>query len=101
MNTTNHKIINGDIRNMPIIDDESVQLILTSPPYWQLKDYGHNNQIGYNDIYEKYINNKKNIFNYNFFIKNLFYKKIYNLNNFNEKKRIHHTIFFNFYNFYF
>lgn len=36
---------------------ESVHLIITSPPYWQLKDYGNSNQIGYNDSYEEYINN--------------------------------------------
>jgi site-specific DNA-methyltransferase (adenine-specific) len=32
-------------------------LIITSPPYWQLKDYGTDNQIGFNDSYENYINN--------------------------------------------
>lgn len=39
------------------IHDRSVQLIITSPPYWQLKDYGTENQIGYHDDYESYINN--------------------------------------------
>lgn len=53
---TNHKIINGDSRNMVELSDNSVDLIITSPPYWQLKDYGIENQIGYNDSYEKYIN---------------------------------------------
>ncbi len=37
--------------------DNSVHLVITSPPYWQLKDYGVDNQIGYNDTYEDYINN--------------------------------------------
>lgn len=37
--------------------DGSVHLIITSPPYWQLKDYGHSNQIGFDDSYEDYINN--------------------------------------------
>ncbi len=37
--------------------DTSVHLAITSPPYWQLKDYGSNNQIGFHDTYEKYINN--------------------------------------------
>jgi site-specific DNA-methyltransferase (adenine-specific) len=36
--------------------DQSVHLIITSPPYWQLKDYGDENQIGFNDSYESYIN---------------------------------------------
>lgn len=39
------------------LDDASIHLAITSPPYWQLKDYGSSNQIGYNDSYESYINN--------------------------------------------
>jgi site-specific DNA-methyltransferase (adenine-specific) len=54
---TIHKIINGDSRQMSELTDSSVHLIITSPPYWQLKDYGTDNQIGFNDSYEKYINN--------------------------------------------
>ena len=42
---------------MSLIPNESVQLIVTSPPYWQLKDYGADGQIGFNDTYEEYINN--------------------------------------------
>ena len=53
---TNHTIINGDSRKMMLIPDKSVHLIVTSPPYWQLKDYGCENQIGFNDSYEQYIN---------------------------------------------
>ena len=53
----NHKIILGDSRYLSKIEDKSVQLIITSPPYWQLKDYGSENQIGFNDSYEEYINN--------------------------------------------
>ena len=47
----NHKIIFGDSRKMSLINDKSIQLIITSPPYWQLKDYGSENQIGFNDSY--------------------------------------------------
>jgi site-specific DNA-methyltransferase (adenine-specific) len=54
---TIHKIINGDSRQMSELQDRSVHLIITSPPYWQLKDYGTDNQIGFNDSYESYINN--------------------------------------------
>ena len=54
---TIHKIINGDSRQMSELKDRSVHLIITSPPYWQLKDYGTENQIGFNDSYENYINN--------------------------------------------
>ena len=52
-----HKIVLGDSRSLNLINDKSVQLIITSPPYWQLKDYGTDNQIGFNDSYEEYINN--------------------------------------------
>lgn len=54
---TYHKIIIGDSRWMKEVADESVHLIVTSPPYWQLKDYGNGSQIGFNDTYEEYINN--------------------------------------------
>lgn len=52
-----HKIIIGDSRCMKEVAAESVHLIITSPPYWQLKDYGSKNQIGFDDSYEDYINN--------------------------------------------
>jgi DNA modification methylase/endonuclease YncB( thermonuclease family) len=42
---------------MSSISDESVHLVVTSPPYWQLKDYGVKGQIGFDDSYESYINN--------------------------------------------
>lgn len=54
---TTHIHINGDSRQMNLIPDKSVHLIVTSPPYWQLKDYGTENQIGFHDNYESYINN--------------------------------------------
>lgn len=53
---TKHIVINGDSRQMSELEDESVHLIVTSPPYWQLKDYGTENQIGFHDDYENYIN---------------------------------------------
>jgi len=54
---TNHKIVIGDSRNMAELKNNSVHLVITSPPYWQLKDYGSLDQIGFNDSYENYINN--------------------------------------------
>ncbi len=54
---TTHKLIQGDSRNLSLIKDSSVHLIITSPPYWQLKDYGNDGQIGFHDSYECYINN--------------------------------------------
>ena len=54
---TSHLVVNGDSRIMNDVSDESIDLIITSPPYWQLKDYGSKEQIGFNDSYEEYINN--------------------------------------------
>jgi len=54
---TSHKIVIGDSRSMAEIDDKSIHLIVTSPPYWQLKDYGKAEQIGFDNSYEEYINN--------------------------------------------
>jgi len=42
---------------MAELENNSVHLVITSPPYWQLKDYGSSDQIGFNDSYENYINN--------------------------------------------
>ena len=63
MTKTKHKLIIGDARNMANIPDKSVHLIITSPPYWQLKDYGVEGQIGFDDSYEKYINNLNLVWN--------------------------------------
>jgi len=60
---TKHKIIIGDSREMKEIADKSVHLVITSPPYWQLKDYGTKEQIGFNDSYEDYINNLNLVWN--------------------------------------
>jgi len=60
---TTHNIIIGDSRQMDFLKDASIQLAITSPPYWQLKDYGTDNQIGYNENYETYINNLNIVWN--------------------------------------
>ena len=60
---TSHKIILGDARKMQEVKDAFVHLVVTSPPYWQLKDYGSNDQIGFNHTYEEYINNLNLVWN--------------------------------------
>jgi site-specific DNA-methyltransferase (adenine-specific) len=42
---------------MTELPDNTIHLTITSPPYWQLKDYGSDNQIGFHDTYQNYINN--------------------------------------------
>lgn len=54
--TTTHTVIIGDARSMGHVEDASVHLVLTSPPYWQLKDYGDaRGQLGYHQTYEQYL----------------------------------------------
>ena len=59
---TIHRVYFGDSRKCEKIFDESVQLIVTSPPYFNLKDYGSDNQIGFGETYEEYINSLKSVF---------------------------------------
>ncbi len=45
----------ADSRSMHEVADESVGLIVTSPPYWHLKDYGVPQQIGYGQSLHEYL----------------------------------------------
>lgn len=51
----------GDSRNMKDVEDGSVQLIITSPPYGKLKDYENEEQIGLNQSYSDYISNLNDV----------------------------------------
>ncbi|MHA2429742.1 MAG: DNA methyltransferase [Promethearchaeota archaeon] len=43
------------------IEDSSIQLIITSPPYGQIKNYGSKDQIGFFDSFEDYFQRLKNV----------------------------------------
>ncbi len=49
------KIIIGDSRQMEEVEDNSIGLIVTSPPYWHIKDYGSEGQIGYGQSLHEYL----------------------------------------------
>ncbi len=49
------KVIIGDSRRMVELSDDSIDLIVTSPPYWYLKDYGTKGQIGYGQSLHEYL----------------------------------------------
>jgi modification methylase len=54
--TTTHKLRCGDARDLSWIPDESVHLVVTSPPYWVLKDYEHSaGQLGDIEDYERFL----------------------------------------------
>lgn len=44
------------------LPDESVNCIVTSPPYWMLRDYGHPDQIGMEDTPEQYVDRMVAVF---------------------------------------
>jgi DNA modification methylase len=49
-------IINGDCRDiLPTIHAESFDCCVTSPPYWGLRDYGHEGQIGLEPTLQEYL----------------------------------------------
>jgi modification methylase len=53
---TLHRLINGDARDLSFLPDESVHLVLTSPPYWNLKRYNENpDQLGHIQDYEAFL----------------------------------------------
>lgn len=53
---TQQTIYIADSRNLSMIPDESVHLVLTSPPYWNLKKYNdHKNQLGHIDNYLNFL----------------------------------------------
>ena len=52
-----------DARNLDeILTYKIVDVTITSPPYFDLKDYGHKNQIGFSQDYGEYLNNLEAVF---------------------------------------
>lgn len=56
METTFHRLINGDARDLSFLGDASIHLVVTSPPYWSLKRYNENpHQLGHIQEYEAFL----------------------------------------------
>lgn len=54
--TAVHRLINGDSRDLSFLRDASVHLVVTSPPYWNLKRYNENpDQLGHIQDYEAFL----------------------------------------------
>lgn len=47
MITTQNVIIGNALDIIPTLSDNSIDCVVTSPPYWQLRDFGHPDQIGH------------------------------------------------------
>jgi len=53
---TVHRLVEGDARDLGFIQDESIHLVVTSPPYWILKRYRENpRQMGHIEDYEEFV----------------------------------------------
>ncbi|HYN77725.1 MAG TPA: site-specific DNA-methyltransferase [Lamprocystis sp. (in: g-proteobacteria)] len=53
---TTHRLMRGDSRDLSFLPDQSVHLVVTSPPYWTLKKYrDHEQQLGDIEDYETFL----------------------------------------------
>ena len=60
---TRPKILNGDVRQvLSELEPESVQCVVTSPPYWGMRDYGTEGQLGLEETPEKFVENMVEVF---------------------------------------
>jgi site-specific DNA-methyltransferase (adenine-specific) len=58
-----NKIYQGDcLEVLKTFPDESINCVMTSPPYWALRDYGIEGQLGLEPIFQDYINKLCDIF---------------------------------------
>lgn len=58
-----NKIINGNsLEVLKTIPDNSIDCCITSPPYWGLRDYGHDEQLGSEKHFKDFVNNLCNVF---------------------------------------
>ena len=57
------KLILGDVREvLPRLPDNFIDCVITSPPYWMQRDYGHPDQIGREGTPEEYVKTIADIF---------------------------------------
>ena len=58
-----NKIIEGNcLTVLKTLPDNSVDCCITSPPYWGLRDYGHEEQLGSEKHFKDFVNNLCNVF---------------------------------------
>lgn len=62
---TVHRLIQGDARRLDFIPDQSIHLVVTSPPYWTLKRYNEDpDQLGHIDDYERFVGELTKVWNH-------------------------------------
>jgi site-specific DNA-methyltransferase (adenine-specific) len=63
MSKTRNIIHTGDVYDvLPELPAESVHMVMTSPPYWNLRDYGEADQLGLEETPEEFIENLADVF---------------------------------------
>ena len=66
-NATTHRLIHGDARDLSFLPAESIHLVVTSPPYWNLKRYNeHDDQLGHIDDYEEFLDELEKVWRHVF-----------------------------------
>jgi DNA modification methylase len=58
----NHIYQGNVIDRLKDLDDNSIQCVVTSPPYWGLRDYGVDNQLGLEETPEEFVDNLVKVF---------------------------------------
>ncbi len=60
---TKAQILVGDVMTrLQELPDQSIQTVITSPPYWGLRDYGHDGQLGLETTPQEYVDNMVAVF---------------------------------------
>ena len=58
-----NKILQGDaLTQLKTLQEKSINICMTSPPYWALRDYGVDGQLGLEPTFDQYISNLCDIF---------------------------------------
>jgi len=57
------KLLIGDCREtLKSLEDQSINTVITSPPYWGLRDYGESEQLGLEETPEEFVENLVGVF---------------------------------------
>ena len=63
MSKIDYDVLIGDcLETMKQIEPETIDCVVTSPPYWGLRDYGESEQIGLEDTPEAYVEKMVSVF---------------------------------------
>jgi modification methylase len=62
IDTSHHLLRQGDARDLSFLPENSVHLVVTSPPYWTLKEYNqHPDQLGHVADYEIFLDQLRKV----------------------------------------